>query len=102
MLVSEPARLPRRLLPYAFAGSVDPKGVENDRGLEGGGRAAGNIRSAATQVCEIIGRVCVLVTRATKGSRQRQTQSLQTGGLLDHIFRLKCILGKIFWLEKTL
>jgi hypothetical protein len=59
---SEPARPPRRLLPYTLAGSVEPKGVENDRGLEGGGRAAGNIGSTTAQVCEIIGRVCVLVT----------------------------------------
>jgi hypothetical protein len=55
---SEPARSPRRLLPYALAGSVDPKGVENDRGLEGGGHAASNIGSATTQICEIIERVC--------------------------------------------
>jgi hypothetical protein len=69
MLVSEPARLPRRLLPYAFAGSVDPKGVENDRGLEGGGHVVGNIGSVAMQVCEIIERACVLVTRAIEGGR---------------------------------
>jgi hypothetical protein len=63
---SKPARPPRRLLPYALVGSVDPKGVENDRGLEGGGRAASNIGSVAAQVCEIIERACVLVTRATE------------------------------------
>jgi hypothetical protein len=102
MLESEPTRPPQMLLAYTLAGSVDPNGVENNRVLEGGGRAAGNIGSAATQVCEIIGRVCVLVTRATKGSRQHQAQSLQAGGLLDHIFGLKCILSKIFWLEKSL
>jgi hypothetical protein len=55
---SEPARLPRRLLPCALARSVEPDGVESDRGLEGGGRTAGNIGSAVAQVCEIIGRAC--------------------------------------------
>jgi hypothetical protein len=35
------------------------------------------IGSAAAQVCEIIGRACVLMTRATQGGRQRQAQSLQ-------------------------
>jgi hypothetical protein len=69
---SEPARPPRRLLPYALVGFIEPKGVESDRGLDGGGRAAGNIGSAAAQVCEIIGRAYVLVTRATEGGRQRQ------------------------------
>jgi hypothetical protein len=42
---SEPARLPRMLLPCALAGSVEPEGVENDRGLDGGGLAVGNIGS---------------------------------------------------------
>ena len=59
---SEPARPPRRLLPCALAGFVEPEGVESDRGLNGGGRAAGNIGNAAAQVCEIIERVYVLVT----------------------------------------
>jgi hypothetical protein len=36
--------------------------VESDRGLEGGSRAVVNIGSAAAQVCEIIGRVYVLVS----------------------------------------
>jgi hypothetical protein len=58
---SEPTRPSRRLLSYALARSVESKGVENDRGLEGGGSATGNIRSTAAQVCEIIGRACVLV-----------------------------------------
>jgi hypothetical protein len=74
---SEPARPPQRLLPCAFAGSVEPEDVESDRGLEEGGRITDNIGSAAAQVCEIIGRACVLVTRATEGGRQRQAQSLQ-------------------------
>jgi hypothetical protein len=67
--------------------------VESDRGLEGGGRAFGNIGSVAAQICKIIGRACVLVTRVTKGGYQRLSQSLQAGGLLGHIFGLKCILG---------
>jgi hypothetical protein len=71
MSESEPARPPRRLLPCALTGSVEPEGVESDRGLDGGGRVAGNIGSAAAQVCEIIERVYVLVTRATEGGRQR-------------------------------
>jgi hypothetical protein len=66
---SEPARSPRRLLPYALAGFVEPKDLENDRGLEGGSRATGNIGNAAAQVCEIIERACVLMTRATEGGR---------------------------------
>jgi hypothetical protein len=61
MSKSEPARLSQRLLSYALARSVEPKDVKNDRGLEGGGSAAGNIESAVAQVCEIIGRACVLV-----------------------------------------
>jgi hypothetical protein len=96
---SESTRPPRRLLPYALAGSVDPKGVNNDRELEGGGHATSNIGSVAAQVCEIIERAYVLVTRATEGGRQRKTQSLQAGGLLDHNFRLKCILNNICWLK---
>ena len=44
------------------------------RGLEGDSRTAGNIENAVAQVCEIIRRVCVLVT---EGGRQRQAQSLQ-------------------------
>jgi hypothetical protein len=87
---SELARPSHRLLPYALAGSVEPKGVENDRGLEGGGSAAGNIGSAAAQVCEIFGRACVLMI---EGGRKRQAQSLQVGCLLGHIFGLKCILS---------
>ena len=59
---SEPARSPRRLLPCAIAEFVEPEGVESDRELNGGGRAAGNIGNAAAQVCEIIERVYVLVT----------------------------------------
>jgi hypothetical protein len=55
--------------------------VESDRGLEGGDRAAGNIGSTAVQVCEIIERDCVLVTRATEGGCQHQAQSLQPEGL---------------------
>jgi hypothetical protein len=58
---SEPARPPRRLLPYALAEFVEPEGVESDRGPNGGGRAAGNIENAAAQVCEIIERVYILV-----------------------------------------
>jgi hypothetical protein len=59
---SEAVRPPRRLLPCALAEFVEPKGVESDRGLNGGGRATGNIENAATQVCEIIERVYVFVT----------------------------------------
>jgi hypothetical protein len=61
---SEPAQAqpPRRLLSCALTGSVEPEGVESARGLEGGGRVAGNIGSAAAQVCKIIGRACVLVS----------------------------------------
>jgi hypothetical protein len=59
---SEPARSPRRLLPCALAEFVEPEGVERDRELNEGGRAAGNIGNAAAQVCEIIERVYVLVT----------------------------------------
>jgi hypothetical protein len=55
---SEPARPPWRLLSCALAGSVEPKGVESNRGLERDGRAAANIESAAAQVCKIIERVC--------------------------------------------
>jgi hypothetical protein len=40
---SEPVGPSRKLLSCAFAGSVEPKYVESDRGLEGGGRAAINI-----------------------------------------------------------
>jgi hypothetical protein len=40
---SESVRLPRRLLPCSLAGFVEPEGMESDRGLNGGGRAAGNI-----------------------------------------------------------
>jgi hypothetical protein len=40
---SEPAWLLRRLLPCSLAGFVEPEGMESDRGLNGGGRAAGNI-----------------------------------------------------------
>jgi hypothetical protein len=43
MTESEPVRPPRRLLPYALAGSVEPEGMESDRGLNGGDRAADNI-----------------------------------------------------------
>jgi hypothetical protein len=68
---SKPARSPRRLLPCALTGFVELKGVESDRGPDGGGRAAGNIGSAAAHVCEIIGRAYVLVSRATEGGRQR-------------------------------
>jgi hypothetical protein len=49
-------------MPCALAELVEPEGVERDRGLNGGGRAAGNIGNAAAQVCEIIERVYVLVT----------------------------------------
>jgi hypothetical protein len=59
---SEPAWPSRWLLSCALAGSVELEGVESDRGLEGGGRAAGNIGSADAQVCEIIERAYVLVT----------------------------------------
>jgi hypothetical protein len=65
--------------------------VESDRGLEGGDRTSGNIGSVAVQICEIIGRACVLVTRVTEGGCQRQ--SLQAGGLLGYIFRLKYFVG---------
>jgi hypothetical protein len=51
---SEPVRSPRRLVPCALAGFVEPEGVESDRGLNGGGRAVGNIGSATAHVCEII------------------------------------------------
>jgi hypothetical protein len=34
---SEPTRPTQRLLPCALAGFVEPKGVESDRGLNGGG-----------------------------------------------------------------
>jgi hypothetical protein len=34
---SEPARPTQRLLPCALAGFVEPKGLESDRGLNGGG-----------------------------------------------------------------
>jgi hypothetical protein len=56
---SEPARPPWRLLPCALAGFVEPEGVESDRGLNGGGRAAGNIGSATAHVCETIGRAYI-------------------------------------------
>jgi hypothetical protein len=59
---SDPAQPPRRLLPCALVEFIEPKGVENDRGLNGGGHAAGNIGNAAAHVCEIIERVYVLVT----------------------------------------
>jgi hypothetical protein len=59
---SEPARPSQRLLPCALVEFVEPEGVESDRRLNGGGRTAGNIGNAATQVCEIIERVYVLVT----------------------------------------
>jgi hypothetical protein len=59
---SEPARPPRRLLPCALAEFVEPEGVESDRRLNGGGRAAGNIGNTAAHVFEIIERVYVLVT----------------------------------------
>jgi hypothetical protein len=59
---SELARPPLRLLPCAIAEFVEPEGVESDRRLNGGGRAAGNIGNAAAQVCKIIERVYVLVT----------------------------------------
>jgi hypothetical protein len=51
--------------------------VKSDRGLEGGGRASSNIGSVAAQICKIIGRACVLMTRVTKGGCQRLSQSLQ-------------------------
>jgi hypothetical protein len=56
----EPTWPTLRLLSCALAGSVETKGVESDKGLEGGGRAASNIGSVAAQVCEITGRACVL------------------------------------------
>jgi hypothetical protein len=59
---SEPARPPRRLLPCALAGFVEPKGVESGRGLNGGGHATVNIGNAAAHVCEIIGRAYILAT----------------------------------------
>jgi hypothetical protein len=59
---SEPVRPPRRLLPCTLAGLVEPEGVESDRGLNGGGRVAGNIGNATAQVCKIIERDYVLVT----------------------------------------
>jgi hypothetical protein len=43
---SEPVRPPRRLLPCVLAEFVEPEGVESDRGLNGGGRAVGNIGNA--------------------------------------------------------
>jgi hypothetical protein len=58
----EPTRPALRLLSCALARSVETEGVESDKGLEGGGHAASNIGSVAAQVCEIIGRACVLVT----------------------------------------
>jgi hypothetical protein len=42
---SEPARPPRRLLPCDIAGFEESEGMESDRGLNGGGRAAGNIET---------------------------------------------------------
>jgi hypothetical protein len=59
---SEPARPPRRLLPCALVGFVEPEDVESDRGLNGGDRAAGNIENTVAQVCKIIGRAYVLMT----------------------------------------
>jgi hypothetical protein len=59
---SEPARLPRRLLLCALTEFVEPEGVESDGGLNGGGRAAGNIGNATAQISEITKRVYVLVT----------------------------------------
>jgi hypothetical protein len=50
------------LLPCALAGFVEPKGVESDRGLNGGSRVAVNIGNAVAHVCEIIGRAYILVT----------------------------------------
>jgi hypothetical protein len=44
---TEPVRPPRRLLPCALAEFVESEGVESDRGLNEGGRAAGNIGNAA-------------------------------------------------------
>jgi hypothetical protein len=85
---SEPARLPRKMLLCALAEFVEPEGVKSDRGLNGGSHAAGNIGNTVAQIFEIIKRVYVLVT-----CDQRQTQSVQARGILDHIFRLKCILG---------
>jgi hypothetical protein len=43
---TEPVRPPRRLLPCALAEFVESEGVESDRGLNEGGRAAGNIENA--------------------------------------------------------
>lgn len=62
--------------------------VESNRRLERGGRAVGNIESTTTQVCEIIGIACVLVTRATNGVCQYQAQSLQAEVLLIYNFGL--------------
>jgi hypothetical protein len=59
---SEPVRPPRRILLYALAKFVEPKGVKSDRGLNGGSHAAGNIENADAQISEIIKRVYVLVT----------------------------------------
>jgi hypothetical protein len=42
----ELVRPSRRLLPCALAEFVESKGVESDRGLNGGGHAAGNIGNA--------------------------------------------------------
>jgi hypothetical protein len=42
----------RRLLLCAIAGSVESKGVESDKELDGDGRAASNIGSATAQVCK--------------------------------------------------
>jgi hypothetical protein len=50
------------MLLCALAEFVEPEGVESDRVLNGGGRAAGNIGNAAAQISEIIKRVYVLVT----------------------------------------
>ena len=97
---SKPARPPQRLLSCALAGSMEPEGVESDSGLEGGGHAAGNIGSVAAQVCEIIGRAYVLVTRATERGCQRQAKSLQAGGLFGPYFWAEMYFEIDFLVEK--
>jgi hypothetical protein len=74
--------------------------VESDRGLERDGRTAGNIESTVAQVCEIIRRVCVLVTRANEGGRQCQAQSLQEVFWATFWTKM-CFYARFFGCKKT-
>jgi hypothetical protein len=72
--------------------------VESDRGLEGGGRAAGNIENAVAQVCEIIGSVCVLVSDRGRlpvsGSIVTSRRSSRPHFLSEMYFGLYCLARK--------